>query len=658
MLKQEIFLGKHFLSSTGKRAFSSVFLLTCVLFVLTWIGGLLLPGVSSLIKNQVHDQLFTIRYKLFGKEKISPYIVHVDFDETTFLDTDIDTFSYSTYAKLIRLLKQTGAKSIIFDMVFLREEGSEKTDPDQMVLASSEKGSKVYYPVVLRPHSKSQVSLQQFQAPPLVSEKIFWDLSPHITTIPSAEIGYLPYSQLVLASTGIGSISAAPDQDGVFRRLPLLASTPGGFVPGIGLRVVSEYLQVQPQRLEVSKKGYIKLTKAHFPDGQVKDITIPIDTQARTLVNYAGPWQDSFAHYSVKRLFSIADDPDLFELLKEDLADTIIIVSDISTTSRDVGVTPLESHFPLSGVSASFINSVINESFIKEIGAGYQFGINCIVILILSSLAYFHKSVPFTIYSFLTGVVFLLTGICLFLFAKVIINMGTVLLAFVFSVGVLNLLKFIVQEREALKVQIEATRKAEMQLENFLMVLGSAIESKDKCTGGHVERVANYSRDLAKKAGLSPEKTREIYLGAMVHDLGKIGIADSILNKPGKLDSDEKAIIKTHPSIGKELLEKIKEVKTAENIAHYHQEKYDGSGYPKGLKGEEIPIEARIVAVADVWDAIVADRPYRKAMPLERAMKIMRQERENSFDPNLFDLFMEPQSKLYLKYLHRSDQES
>ncbi len=656
MLKQAVSSEKHLQSTTGKRAFFSVFLVTCVLFMLTWVFCLLVPGVSSLIKNQVHDQLFSLRYNFFGKEKISPYVVHVDIDERTFLNRDIDTFSYATYIRLLRLLKQTGANSIIFDIVFLREE--ESNEVDQMVRASSEMGSKVYYPVVLRPNPLHQVSSEQIKMPTLVSEKIFWNLSSELPTIPSAEIGYLPYSQLVLASTGVGSISANPDKDGVYRRLPLLAKAPGGFVPGIGLRVACDYLHVLPQQLEVSEKGYIKLTQAHFPNGKIKNITIPIDTKARSLVNYAGPWQDSFAHYSVERLFAIADDPELFELLKEDLRDTIIIVSDISTTSRDVGVTPLESHFPLGGVSANFINSVINENFIQEMALGAQFVINCIVILIMSSLAYFYRSVPFTIYSFLAGLAYVAACVSAFLFANVIIDMGPVILACVLSIGVLNLLKFIIQEKEALNIQIEATRKAEMQLENFLIVLGSAIESKDKCTGGHVERVANYSRDLAQKVGLSPEKTREIYLGAMVHDLGKIGVADSILNKPGKLDNDELAIIKTHPSIGKNLLKKIKEVKTAENIAHYHQEKYDGSGYPKGLKGEDIPIEARIVAVADFWDAIVADRPYRKAMSIDRALTIMHQERENSFDPELFDLFIEPQDQLYLKYLHRNEQET
>jgi len=198
------------------------------------------------------------------------------------------------------------------------------------------------------------------------------------------------------------------------------------------------------------------------------------------------------------------------------------------------------------------------------------------------------------------------------------------------------------------KLAREKTRSE--QLEIFLMVLASVIESKDQYTGGHVERVAGYARDIAKKAGLSENQINSIYLGTIVHDVGKIGIKDKILNKPGKLTREEFEHIKGHPLIGKKLLSKLKIAPMAVNIAFCHQEKWDGSGYPCGLKGEEIPIEARIASIADVWDAITSDRPYRKAMSLEKAVDVMHQERGRSFDPELFDLFMDKGDRLYLNY--------
>ena len=194
-------------------------------------------------------------------------------------------------------------------------------------------------------------------------------------------------------------------------------------------------------------------------------------------------------------------------------------------------------------------------------------------------------------------------------------------------------------------------KKAERQLELFLMTLASAIESKDKYTGGHVERVANYSRDIAMSLNFPEEDVRRVYLGAIVHDLGKIGIQDAILNKKGKLDVAEFDRVKEHTSEGHKLLGRIEDIETAALIALSHQEKWDGTGYPQGLKGEDIPLEARIVTIADYWDAIITDRPYRKAMKLKDAIEIMYQERGKTFDPDIFDVFMDENNKIYLRYI-------
>ncbi|MCK4768149.1 MAG: HD domain-containing protein, partial [Desulfobacula sp.] len=199
------------------------------------------------------------------------------------------------------------------------------------------------------------------------------------------------------------------------------------------------------------------------------------------------------------------------------------------------------------------------------------------------------------------------------------------------------------------KLEREKTRRE--QLEVFLMVLASAIESKDPYTGGHVERVANYSKDLAQKIGLASYRINEIYMGAIVHDVGKIGIKDVILNKPGKLTDEEFDQVKEHPLIGKNILSKLEIAPVAVNIAYYHQEKWNGTGYPTGTKGKTIPLEARIVAIADCWDAITSDRPYRKAMPLPKAIQIMKSERGKALDPELLDLFMNEEYKIYLNYI-------
>jgi putative two-component system response regulator len=211
---------------------------------------------------------------------------------------------------------------------------------------------------------------------------------------------------------------------------------------------------------------------------------------------------------------------------------------------------------------------------------------------------------------------------------------------------------------EQTKTISEERNRAVQQLESFLVVLSDAIEAKDEYTGGHVERVARYARDLAFKLELGSARIRQIYLGGIIHDVGKIGIKDLVLNKPGRLDPDEFETIKRHPGIGEKLIQKIEGLEIEKQIVLHHQEKWDGTGYPAALKGADIPLEARIVTLADVWDALITDRPYREAMDIHKALAIMARERGRTFDPALYDLFMDPQDGLFLNYISAAQKEA
>ena len=157
--------------------------------------------------------------------------------------------------------------------------------------------------------------------------------------------------------------------------------------------------------------------------------------------------------------------------------------------------------------------------------------------------------------------------------------------------------------------------------EEIIWRLARAIEYRDGDTGEHVSRVAQISQFIASGIGLSPERCRMIYLAAPLHDIGKIGIADAILGKPGKLTPEEFAIMREHVTIGARILENGSSelIRTAELIAQSHHERWDGKGYPDRLSGTDIPIEARVVAIADVFDALCSERPYKAAWPVEKA---------------------------------------
>ncbi|WP_244536938.1 HD domain-containing phosphohydrolase [Methylobacterium brachiatum] len=186
-----------------------------------------------------------------------------------------------------------------------------------------------------------------------------------------------------------------------------------------------------------------------------------------------------------------------------------------------------------------------------------------------------------------------------------------------------------------------ALRHMREREEEIIFRLSLAVEYRDNDTGDHTWRVARYSQIVAEALGLPAEVCRNLYLAAPLHDVGKVAIPDGILLKPGRLDPDEFALIKTHATIGQRILggSTSELIRLAAEIAEAHHEKWDGSGYPKGLAGPQIPLSARIVAVADVFDALTTQRPYKEAMPFEAALDCIRADSGRHFDPACVEAF-------------------
>ena len=189
---------------------------------------------------------------------------------------------------------------------------------------------------------------------------------------------------------------------------------------------------------------------------------------------------------------------------------------------------------------------------------------------------------------------------------------------------------------EKLHDELEETQR------EIIYKLGEIGECRSSETGQHVKRVAEYSKLLAEKIELDIKDVNRLFMASPMHDIGKIGIPDSILNKNGKLDSAEWEVMKTHAKIGYEILRTSKReiLQSAAIVSHTHHERWDGSGYPLGLKGEDIHIFGRITAIADVFDALSSERVYKKAWALEDVLKLFNEEKGKHFDPNLIDIFM------------------
>jgi HD-GYP domain-containing protein (c-di-GMP phosphodiesterase class II) len=170
--------------------------------------------------------------------------------------------------------------------------------------------------------------------------------------------------------------------------------------------------------------------------------------------------------------------------------------------------------------------------------------------------------------------------------------------------------------------------------------LARAIEAKDSITYKHLARTQALVRSVSQEISLPESLIQQIEIGAFLHDIGKIGIEDSILNKTGPLTPEEYAVMKTHPAIGLRIVQPLQFLSASGAIVLYHQEWYNGAGYPEGLAGEEIPLGARIVQIIDAWDAMTSDRPYRKAMPKAAAITELRRQAGTQFDPKFVEIFL------------------
>lgn len=194
-----------------------------------------------------------------------------------------------------------------------------------------------------------------------------------------------------------------------------------------------------------------------------------------------------------------------------------------------------------------------------------------------------------------------------------------------------------------LRTSVSTNSKSKVSDQKILasmMVMAWMVEARDPYTGGHLWRVSRFSKLLARNTGLLDSEVARITIGGFLHDLGKVGIPDAILNKKDKLTDDEYEIVKTHPSIGKRMLIGHPFSSLALDAIFHHHEQPDGKGYPLGLKSEQIPIAAKMIGICDAFDAMTSTRPYRKGMPITKAIAIIQSNLGAQFDPKLGELFI------------------
>ena len=209
------------------------------------------------------------------------------------------------------------------------------------------------------------------------------------------------------------------------------------------------------------------------------------------------------------------------------------------------------------------------------------------------------------------------------------------------KIRVRNLLDLIRLQRDLHHEVTKKTAQLESLSLHVVLTLAKTIDAKDAYTNGHSERVAEYSREIARRYGYDEDRQEEIYMMGLLHDVGKIGVPDTVINKPEKLNDEEYALIKKHPIKGAEILATVSEMPKLVTGARWHHERFDGCGYPDGLKGEEIPEEARIIAVADAYDAMTSRRSYRDIIPQDHVKSEIERGMGSQFDQTFAQIMLD-----------------
>jgi HD-GYP domain-containing protein (c-di-GMP phosphodiesterase class II) len=194
------------------------------------------------------------------------------------------------------------------------------------------------------------------------------------------------------------------------------------------------------------------------------------------------------------------------------------------------------------------------------------------------------------------------------------------------------------QRSRELEAALEGIQEMYVQT---MKAFAQVVEAKDTCTRGHLDRTQRYGMAIARKVDPQLAARPEVGYGFFLHDIGKVGVPEHVLRKPGSLDPGEWEIMRTHPAIGAQIVEPIRSLGEAVEIVRSHHEWFDGTGYPRGLKGEEIPLAARVFSIADSFDAMTSDRPYRDALPLEVAVAEIRDGAGTQFDPMAVEAFLD-----------------
>jgi adenylate cyclase len=441
---------------------------------------------------------------------------------------------------------------------------------------------------------------------------------------------------LTRAAHSAGFFNISPDSDGILRSVPLLMKYKGEIFPSLALAVLMKAFNTNQLLLHRDSSG---------DSLRLGNRDIPLAFGGRMWVNFRGRGK-AFSYISAADILS-------GKISSDALTDKIVFLGTSAAGLKEFRSTPTDPIYPGVEVHATVVDNFLRSDFLVR--PFYASGFEVILALItgIAFAAIFSRtSALLTFLVTCGGVLGLWTSSVLaFKTANVLLSPGLPILVLLANFSSLSLLKFWREERKAK----ERTRQLALAQEAIIESMASLTETRDPETGGHIKRTQNYVRLLARalresanhKKLMDDEAIDLLYKSAPLHDIGKVGVPDSILLKPGKLSDKEFEEMKKHAVIGRDAIRATEKklgnrsfLQFAHDIAYTHHEKWNGNGYPQGLRGEEIPLCGRLMALADTYDALISKRVYKPPLTHEEAVKIIIKDKGTHFDPDVVDAFL------------------
>ena len=461
------------------------------------------------------------------------------------------------------------------------------------------------------------------------------EITPNIFAVKNYPYILQNTPELTSGVENFGFINTNIDEDGILRRYQLVKKYQEKLVPSLGLATL---LSISPE-LKVSRNNF-----------EVMQHKFETDQKSNVLLSF---YHDSwYKKVSVLDILSNSVDA-------EQLRGKIVLIGSSATALHDQVVVPKGRSMAGIQVHATMIDNLLHDELLVQ-PQNFKL-INIYISLVLTLLLaflLFKKENNYILLLFISVVVLSIFINFYSLWNGLYLSIGYLLLPFLMHFFLISIIFIFIDTYDKKEFSQELNRSHIA----FMDSMSHVAEVHDFETGAHIVRTKKYIKHLAEhiyskgiyKNELSREMIEMMYFTSPMHDIGKIGIADAILKKEGKLTDMEYEVMKTHADLGKHIINNaISSYKgnsfliMARNIAHYHHEKWDGSGYPEGLKGEEIPLESRFMAISDVYDALVSKRVYKGAFSFEKTVEIIKDGKGTHFDPVLVDAFMEIKEEFY-----------